>query len=278
MEDLNKNQIVLLTLLVSFVTSIATGIMTVSMLQQAPLEVTRNINRIVEKTIEKVTPANILTSVPQKKEITTVIVKEEDSIIDAINQNIKSIVRIREKSPLAEGANFYGIGLVVSKDGLLVAHRKNINIVNIYTVTMSDETEFKLIPMGVDKNTNFILFKANLPEKTVYTFVPATLGNLEPKLGQTLGSIGGEISNTVSVGRAVSLQMKDSGTGTTTTKYLSGINTDISTRDLNVGSPLLNLSGHVVGVMLTPEESRVFIPISMLKKELIILQESLKSQ
>jgi uncharacterized membrane-anchored protein YitT (DUF2179 family) len=60
MEDLNKNQIVLLTLLVSFVTSIATGIMTTSLLQVAPVEVTRNINRIVEKTIETVTPANPL--------------------------------------------------------------------------------------------------------------------------------------------------------------------------------------------------------------------------
>jgi hypothetical protein len=75
MEDLNKNQIVLLTVLISFVTSIATGIMTVSLLQEAPIEVTKNINRIVEKTIETVTPATILT--PSQKEITTVIVKEE---------------------------------------------------------------------------------------------------------------------------------------------------------------------------------------------------------
>ena len=43
-DDLNKNQIILLTLLISFVTSIATGIITTSLLQEAPVEVTRNIN------------------------------------------------------------------------------------------------------------------------------------------------------------------------------------------------------------------------------------------
>src|SRR3989338_9400060 len=114
MEDLNKNQIVLLTLLVSFVTSIATGIMTVSLLQEAPLEVTSNINRIVEKTIETVTPATILT--PQQKEVTTVVVKEEDLIIDSINKNIKSVVRINEKDSVSGTSIFYGIGLVVGKD------------------------------------------------------------------------------------------------------------------------------------------------------------------
>ena len=36
LEHLNKTQIILLTLLVSFVTSIATGIVTVSLLAQAP--------------------------------------------------------------------------------------------------------------------------------------------------------------------------------------------------------------------------------------------------
>ena len=36
MEHLNKQQLILLTLLISFVTSIATGIVTVSLMDQAP--------------------------------------------------------------------------------------------------------------------------------------------------------------------------------------------------------------------------------------------------
>src|SRR3989344_2040538 len=164
MEDLNKHQIVLLTLLISFVTSIATGIMTVSLLQEAPLEVTRNINRIVEKTIETVTPATILT--PQQKEVTTVVVKEEDLIIDSINKNIKSVGRIKEKDPLTDVTDFYGIGLVINKEGIIATDRKTITGGNLYTIVLSDGTEFSITPIGLDKQTNFILFKANVPTKT----------------------------------------------------------------------------------------------------------------
>ena len=81
MEDLNKNQIILLTLLVSFITSIATGIVTVSLFEQAPQGVTRTINRVVERTVERVVPGettSIIKEVP-------VIVTEEELIVKAIN-------------------------------------------------------------------------------------------------------------------------------------------------------------------------------------------------
>lgn len=55
-QDLNKSQLILLAILISFVTSIATGISTVTLMQQAPSSVTVPINRIVKQTIEKVVP------------------------------------------------------------------------------------------------------------------------------------------------------------------------------------------------------------------------------
>jgi S1-C subfamily serine protease len=275
MEELNKNQIVLLTLLISFVTSIATGIITNSLLQQAPLEVTRNINRIVEKTIETVTPAPTDSG---SHEVTTVVVKEEDQIIDSINKNIKSIARITAKNTDSGIVDFYSIGLVMSKDGMIAAERSPISSANKYIAKMSDGTEFVLTPLGVDRQTNFIVFKPSIPEKSTYVFVPATFSDSEPKLGQTLVGLGGEDSNSIAVGRVVSLDTKNDIVGTSTVKYLAGINTDTSTRDLTDGSPFFNLSGDIVGLKISPDSSRSVLPSSILKKEIVSLTESSKSQ
>ena len=54
MEQLTKQQIVLVTLLVGFVTSITTGIVTVSLMNQSPKGVSQTITQVVERTIERV--------------------------------------------------------------------------------------------------------------------------------------------------------------------------------------------------------------------------------
>lgn len=276
MEDLNKQQIILLTLLISFVTSIATGIMTTSLLQEAPVEITRNINRIVEKTIETVTPA-VTTSQTKTKETTTVIVKEEDSVVDSINKNINSIVRIKEKNTILGINDFYGIGLVISKDGTILANRKTISRDSTYTALMADNKEFTLTPVGVDKNTNIILFKAQTPDKSPYVFTPAVFADTEPKLGQTLIGIGGDETNSVSVGRASLLLTKDLTVGTTTTKYLNGISADISLKEIVQGSPLLNLSGDVVGFNVSSDSFKYFTYIGVIKKEINTILETPKT-
>jgi len=68
-EDLNKTQLLLLTLLVNFVTSIATGVLTVSLLDETSPTVTQTVNRIVERTVDTVTeaPAAIPSIIPPKE-------------------------------------------------------------------------------------------------------------------------------------------------------------------------------------------------------------------
>ncbi len=55
-QELTKTQLILLAVLLSFVTSIATGITTVTLMQQAPSSVTVPITRIVRETVEKISP------------------------------------------------------------------------------------------------------------------------------------------------------------------------------------------------------------------------------
>lgn len=55
-KELNKTQLILLAILLSFITSIATGITTVTLMQQAPESFTVPVTRIVRETVEKIVP------------------------------------------------------------------------------------------------------------------------------------------------------------------------------------------------------------------------------
>ena len=93
MEDLNKTQLILLALLVSFVTSIATGITTVTLMEQAPPAITQTINRVVKETVRVVTPTEGKPTAPQT--ITqTVVVKEEDFVVKAVEKKSLHLIKI----------------------------------------------------------------------------------------------------------------------------------------------------------------------------------------
>ena len=84
-EDLTKTQLLLLTILVNFVTAIATAVMTVSLLDQAPPTVTQTVNRIVERTVETAAQAPLPTipgiQAPAKE---TIVIRDEDLLSAAI--------------------------------------------------------------------------------------------------------------------------------------------------------------------------------------------------
>lgn len=67
-KELNKSQLILLAILLSFITSIATGIVTVTLMQQAPASVTAPITRIVQQTVEKIVPAEVVNNAPALSE------------------------------------------------------------------------------------------------------------------------------------------------------------------------------------------------------------------
>jgi len=55
-KDLNKSQLILLVILITFVISIATSIMAVTLMQEAPVAIIQPITKVVKETIEKIVP------------------------------------------------------------------------------------------------------------------------------------------------------------------------------------------------------------------------------
>ena len=240
MEDLTKHQLILIVLLITFVTSIATGIITFTLLSEAPIEVTQQINRVVEKTIERVVTE------PGKpdKVVTTVIVNEEDRVLESIAKNEKSIVRL--KTTGADGTEvFSGIGLVISADGIIVADLRSYNTASKYTISFNDSQTYSVGKTFVDNKNGLVFLKTVVPanETPKYTFYPATFGNSDGlKIGQSLVAISGSNSNAASIGRVFQLKFGEDK------KTIEEIFSDIKVSRSHFGSPILNLSGEVVGL------------------------------
>jgi len=272
MEDLNKNQLILLVLLISFVTSIGTGIMTVSLLMEAPVEVTNTINRVVERTIESVGPVQTIVTggSSKEKEIQTVVVKEEDQVIGAIEKNSKAVVRIREKSVSLGIDNLYGLGVVVSKEGIFATDKKIISEAMQYSAIMSDGTEIPLVGVVADKRSEIGFFKAKPVNPYVFSSVLFASG--DPKLGQSMVVIGGNTTNAISVGRVTVLSTKDLDP-VAGTKYVASFTSDVSPTDIVYGGPVFSLSGELLGLSISAfPSSKIYIPGALVKREALLLE------
>lgn len=288
MEELTKQQIVLVTLLVSFVTSIATGIVTVSLMEQAPVGVTQTINQVVERTIERVVTeqpavgnqkANAVSTVVTE----TIVVSSEDQAVKAIEKNVKSVVKIisRYNGELS----VVGLGIIVNVDGSVFADRGILAYGSKFFVKYPDGTTVVAVPVEIKGRRliqdEIVLLKPTEPLTVPVT--PATLGNSDTaKLGQTVIALSGEETPSVTTGVIQSLigsANARTGTSTTPTGYVHLITT-IDPK-LTGGSALINLTGEVIGIKVTPNQystSGVYVPSNKIKEHIAFITEALKPQ
>lgn len=255
MNDLNSQQIVLLTLLVSFVTSIATGITTVSLLERAPEPVTQTINRIVERTVERVVEIDEKTNEPQEKIVETIVVNEEDLTIEAVEKNSRSLVRIYSDS--AGVRSFVTMGFVVSSTGEVITDAQKI-IAGVPYIGIYDSGEFALDIAFREPNNPFAKMKIQ-DGLTTNTFNPAHFADSKKiKLGQSVISLSGKDSDTVSTGIVTSIETSMEGEA----EVNSIIDTSVNESKVLTGSILLNLQGEIIGVKISgdPLRTTAFLP------------------
>lgn len=229
-KELNKSQLIMLALLLSFVTSIATGITTVTLMQQAPSSVTVPINRIVRQTVEKIVPGEI------KNTVETVVVKEEDLVVDAIAKNQTALFSVSKEIIDDTGKTVEiseGKGLAINTDGIVVVDASSASDKGIYYVK-NNSGKFKADFVSTNKaGFSFIKIGSSLDEKNKLAFTVPTFGDLgKMKVGQKIIVLGSSISSFIFDG---SKDLKLSGAKS------------------NAGAPVLDLDGNVLGIALTSD-------------------------
>jgi hypothetical protein len=231
LEKLTKHQIVLLTLLVSFVTSIATGIVSVSLLNQAPPGVTRTINQIVEHTIEKVVPSTQGAATATEK---TVVVKDDDLAAQSIASVQKSIIRIVAKG----GDQLVARGIITDAKGTAITDQASLNAdpANAFEAILYSGER---MPLTIRKQTGTTspIAVVDIAVGTSTGFAPASM--VDPaklKLGQTVIRIGGTGQDIVGSGIIAALPRKGSAL----------IESTVSSA--TPGSVVMTLFGEVIGI------------------------------
>lgn len=277
MNDLNAQQIVLLTLLVSFVTSIATGITTVSLLEQAPEPVTQTINRVVEKTVERIIPPEEQdgTSVIKtpEKEVVTVVVKDEDLTIDAVNRNSKSLARIYQKNGISEV--FIGLGIIFDKNGRIVTDSSAIQSAGRYSAIYPGGSKYNLSVGHRQPNDPYAILRIADGQNASTDFSPASFADSQNlKLAQSVISLSGVNSNTVSTGIITNLITSSGNLNTSQVnadskpvEQLKLIETSVDKSNVLLGSIILNLQGEIIGARINGDLAKVntFTPSNNIK-------------
>ena len=244
LEKLNTTQVVLLTLLVSFVTSIATGIATVALLEQAPEAVKTPVFNVVERTVERVVPETVEVPVPGEVVTTekTVIVKEEDAITEAISTITERMVRIynvnqterSDDGELVDVKTYQGLGMLIGNSGKIMTLSSGVGdrTYSRYGAVIGSVTnDAQLVTVSNrDRESGVTLFDSIATGYSEIIFADRDT----IKLGQTVLGITGETANTVATGIVTQVMPLQ-----------------VSFEATVVGMPIFNLFGEVIAFVGT---------------------------
>lgn len=220
-EELSKSQLILLTILVNFVTSVATGILTVSLLDQAPAVVTQTVNRVVERTIETVAaaaPAAIIQApAPSNQELVTA----------AIGASAMRAVALYA-ADTATSTPALAVGTYLPKSRAIATAALDL----LPKEVLVEFTNGSYAPASLAHEGKGIAIygfadNATLPKMTSPALVAA--GDL--KLGETVLALGSDGSASTGIVARVSSK---------------GVQTTLPS--IGVGSAAVNLSGNLVGI------------------------------
>jgi hypothetical protein len=258
-ERLTKVQIVLLTLLISFVTSIATGIVTVSLMDQAPPSVAETVNRVIERTVQTVVPSgqSAATVVTQEK---TVVVKESDLIAQAVDKVSPSVVRLFTSDP--QSPQFLGLGVILDASGTVATDVATLGESADAVEVLSDGSRVRAFVHSRDDGSGVALLASatSTQDGKPPAWTPVMLSSVHATLGETVVVLAGNTVARIQDGIVTAIHPAQSGSPQV-------IDTGIAEQDIMFGSPLIDTDGALVGVSTSVSRASSasgFVPSSVL--------------
>jgi S1-C subfamily serine protease len=240
----------------------------------------------VQKTIETVVPDT-------KQKVQTIVIKEQDLIVDAIDRNSKSVVKIKKN-----GENV-GFGLFVSKDGIVIADSRYIDAKEGYSIGYAD-LDLKADIIDSDPQ-GFSLLKISATELAkVKTLNFSILGDSDAlKPGQSIVALSTETGNVlqgifsgfydkkavlpVDITTIPTTIDITTGTATTTTATTATtaatvvtpvdvfklLNLSINLSKSYSSSPIIDIDGNVIGFSILKAEEIQVLPSNIVKDAII---------
>jgi len=239
-EQLSRSQVLLLGLLVSFVTSIATGIVTVSLMDQAPPVVAQTVNRVIERTVQQVVPNQSAAAVVTQEK--TIVVKESELVSQAVTRVSPSIVRLYSND--SQNPVFLGLGIIVEASGTIAADSAGLGDAGDAVVDISGSSHVRAFVTSRDeKNGIAYLSPASTTiEGKTPAWTPISIATHSPMLGESIVTLSGKTIARVAEGIVTSIIPASPTLGAKV------IDTDITETSIMAGSPLIDTNGSLVGI------------------------------
>ncbi|MCH7883177.1 trypsin-like peptidase domain-containing protein [Patescibacteria group bacterium] len=309
MEELTKFQLVLLVLLVSFFTSLVTGIVSVTLVNQAPAQITQTISRVIERVIPNDFVANTR-SAP--------ILTSEELVINIVAETLPAVVSVIATKDIPVIEQFFinpfedddvfgglippeliqefrvpqfrqkgtekrqissGTGFFISEDGFLVTNRHVVGDKKAeYAILMNDGRRLAAEVLARDPIQDIAILKV---KGEGFSYIRLGDSN-RIRVGQSVVAIGnvlGEFQNTVSIGVVSGLRRTVIASGAFSGPEIlqEVIQTDAAINPGNSGGPLLDLMGRAIGINTAvargAENVGFALPINIIKKAIKDVRE-----
>ncbi len=151
-KELDKKQLILLVLLITFVVSIATGIITVSLMKQMPASVPQTINNVIQRTIEKVTTVEVPASdsgvdtnnnLNNSNQNAVVTLGDSNALVSIYLNNKTETISSTDQISEIPQVEPIGQGIIISEVGLILVDSSLVNETDKYKVVLN-KTDFSV--------------------------------------------------------------------------------------------------------------------------------------